>query len=163
VSVTHDEDTPSAPGVERYPATEVIGIGSVPGVSSRWIKGPPPQGSWTDPYFRELQLEGAGWTDAKPFNEYLIVVEGMLLVELGGEAVSLSAGDTVLFEAGYVRRYWSHYVGLVGRQAPNDSSRRVLGRHRFHRCLFGIVAPHLRCHRRRMQRVGRRSPLVPVV
>ncbi|WP_286135482.1 cupin domain-containing protein [Arthrobacter sp. UCD-GKA] len=91
-----------------------------PGVRSRWITPPPAEGGWTGGLLAEWELEGAGWADTHPHDEYAFVIEGELHVECAGEEHVLLAGDTICVPAGQTGRYWAPvYARMLGVWGPN--------------------------------------------
>lgn len=91
-----------------------------PGVRSRWITPPPAEGGWTGGLLAEWELEGAGWEDNHPHEEYAVVVEGELHVECAGIKHVLRPGDCIRVPAGQTGRYSAPlYARMIGVWGPN--------------------------------------------
>ena len=91
-----------------------------PGIRSRWITPPPSAGGWTGGLLAEWELEGAGWADTHPHDEYAFVIAGELHVACAGVKHVLGPGDTICVPAGETGRYWApKYARMLGVWGPN--------------------------------------------
>ncbi len=80
--------------------------GDTPGQRGRSIFGDA-AGAWQLPVLGEWELTGADFTDQHPHDEFNVVLEGELHVEVDGVLVVARAGDTVRVVAGSRARYFA--------------------------------------------------------
>jgi monoamine oxidase len=109
--------------VVRYPADQIPQVvDGWPGVRSRWVTPEPDPLGWTEPPIAEWSLEGVGWADTHPHDEYVFVLEGELHIESDGTTVVLAKGDAAKVAAGRTAKYFApEYARMVGVYGSNLS------------------------------------------
>ncbi len=81
---------------------------------------PAPESGWQQLAMGEWSLERAGWTDEHPFDEVNYVLEGLLVVECGGERLEAGPGEVIQVSAGSAAHYHApEYARMIYVYGPN--------------------------------------------
>jgi len=81
-----------------------------------------PGAAWNDVAIHEWELEGEGWEDLHVHDETTYLLAGELVIESGGESVTLRPGDAAVVRGGHLGRYLAHrYARMLAIYGPNPS------------------------------------------